>query len=522
MKVLLILMSMGCLAHCARILAVLPMPSKSHSILHYSIFRLLAQRGHEIVVFSAYPPPYSIANLTHTDLPTSFSELTNTWTFDQFQEMVDETHFYGFSVKNFFDMSTLSCEDVLKKENIKELLESDQQFDIIFLEITLGQESLSVFSHKFNAPIINIQGFVSWSLVDWIAGNSLSISHIPEVASFPFTNRMSFKERLQNFVSTVLTFLYYHFEHLPNQQRLVERYYKDPSMPHVSEMLNEISITLINSQKTLEYPRPYTPNMIPIGGAHMSTHMTPLPEDIKTFIDNAKEGVIFFSLGTFVPAHIMPSKYIQAFVNAFKRLPQKVLWKIELDKIPGLPKNVKLTKWVPQPTVLGHPNCVLFLTHGGLFSQHEAFYAGVPVVGIPFFSEQRFNLKFYESLGVGIKLELNEVSEETVYKAITTIINDPRYKENSKRVSSIVRDQPMSPADTVVYWVEYVLRHAGAPHLKPASAYLKWYKLLLVDVVITLFAIVLLIIFFSYFIIRRVLCLCFSNTKHVSITKKRS
>ncbi|KAG8318124.1 UDP-glucuronosyltransferase 1-1 [Homalodisca vitripennis] len=434
---------------------------------------------------------------------------------------MDKSKFYGFSMKTFYEMTTLASKEVLENENIKELLKSDQRFDLIFLEI-VGQESLSVLSHKFNAPIINFQGFVTWSLVDWIAGNSLSISHIPEVVSFPFTNNMSFKERLQNFLSTVLTFIYYHFEHLPNHQRLVEQYYKDPTMPDVSEMLNEISITLINSHKTLEYPRPYTPNMIPIGGAHMSSHMTPLPQDIKSFIDNAKEGVIFFSLGTFVPAHVMPSKYFQAFVNAFKRLPQKILWKIELDNIPGLPVNVKLTKWVPQPTVLGHPNCVLFLTHGGLFSQHEAFYAGVPVVGIPFFSEQRFNMKFYESLGVGVKLELNEVTEETVYNAITTIIKDQRYKENAKRVSRIVRDQPMSPADTVVYWVEYVLRHAGAPHLKPASAYLKWYKLLLVDVVITLFAIVLLIIFFSYFIIRRVLSLCFSNTRHVSSTKKRN
>ncbi|KAG8318126.1 UDP-glucuronosyltransferase 1-1 [Homalodisca vitripennis] len=521
MKVLLTLMSLGCFAHCARILAVFPLPSKSNSILQYAIFRLLAQRGHEVVVYSARPPPYSVANLTHIDLPTSLTELTSTWTFEQFQEIMDETHFYGFSMKSFFEMTTLACEDVLKKNNIKELLKSDQRFDLIFLEI-VGQESLSVLSHKFNAPIINFQGFVTWSLVDWISGNSLSISHIPEVASFPFTNNMSFKERLQNFLSTVLTFIYYHFEHLPHHQKLVEKYYKDPSMPHVSDMLNEVSITLVNSQKTLEYPRPYTPNMIPIGGAHMSTHMTPLPQDMKTFIDNAKEGVIFFSLGTFVPVHIMPSKYIQAFVNAFKKLPQKVLWRIELDNIPGLPENVKLTKWVPQPTVLGHPNCVLFLTHGGLYSQHEAFYAGVPVIGIPFFSEQRFNMKFYENLGVGIKLELNEVTEETVYKAITTIINEPRYKENAKRVSSIVRDQPMSPADTAVYWVEYVLRHAGAPHLKPASLYLRWYQLFMVDAILISFVIMSFVFLISYFVIRRVSRICFNNNKHVSTTKKRN
>ncbi|XP_046671751.1 UDP-glycosyltransferase UGT5-like isoform X3 [Homalodisca vitripennis] len=471
MKILLILMSLGYLAHGARILAVLPFPSKSHSIMHYTIFNLMAQRGHEVVVYSVYPPPYSIANLTYTHLPSGLSEMTNSWTLELFHEIAGSTNFYGCTALGVFALTTAACEDVFKNENIKELLESDQHFDLIFFEFTFGQESLSVFSHKFKAPIINFQGFTTWSLIDWVAGNSLSISHIPEASSFSFTNKMTFKERLQNFLSTVLTFLSYHFEHLPNQQRLVEQYYKDPSMPHVSQMLKEISITFINSQKSLEYPRPYTPNMIPIGGAHISTHMTPLPKDIKTFVDNAKQGLIFFSLGTFVPEHNMPSKYIQAFVNAFKRLPQKVLWKTGIENIPGLPENVKLSKWVPQPTVLGHPNCVLFLTHGGLFSQHETFYAGVPVVGIPFFTEQRFNMKFYESLGVGIKLELNDVTEEAVYKAITTILNNPSYQENAKRVSSIVRDQPMSPADTVVFWVEYVLRHGGAPHLKLASVY---------------------------------------------------
>ncbi|KAG8337704.1 UDP-glucuronosyltransferase 1-1 [Homalodisca vitripennis] len=455
MKILLVLMSLCELACCARILAMLPFPSKSHSILHNAIFRLLAERGHQVTVYSAYTPPASVANITHVDLPTSLKELTSTWTFEQFKEIVDENHFYGFSVKGYFELSTLACEDVFKNRNIKELLESDESYDLIFLELGLGQESFSVFSHKFKAPIINFHGFTSWSLIDWVPGNALSIAHIPEVASFPFGNKMSLKERLQNFLSTCLSLLYLHLVHLPKQQKLAEQYYKGASyMPHVSEMLKEIAITFINSQKNLEYPRPYTPNMIPIAGAHLATHMTPLPPDIKTFIEKAQEGAIFFSLGTYAPAHLLPSKYIQAFVNAFKKMPQVVIWQIELENIPELPKNVMLTKWAPQPTILSHPNCVLLLTHGGLFSQHETFHAGKPVVGIPFFREQRYNMKFYEKLGVGITLELNDITEETVYMAITKVLNDSSFRENAKRVSRIVRDQPMSPADTAVYWVE--------------------------------------------------------------------
>ncbi|KAG8318125.1 hypothetical protein J6590_010001 [Homalodisca vitripennis] len=61
MKVLLTLMSLGCLANCAR-------------ILQYAIFHLLPQRN-EVVVYNAYALPYSVANLTHIDLPTSLTEL---------------------------------------------------------------------------------------------------------------------------------------------------------------------------------------------------------------------------------------------------------------------------------------------------------------------------------------------------------------------------------------------------------------------------------------------------------------
>lgn len=70
-------------------------------------------------------------------------------------------------------------------------------------------------------------------------------------------------------------------------------------------------------------------------------------------MDEAKEGVVYFSLGTVVPAHLLPTEMLQIFAKVFGRLKQKVLWKIELDTLPGLPSNVRLEKWVPQPGVLG-------------------------------------------------------------------------------------------------------------------------------------------------------------------------
>lgn len=48
----------------------------------------------------------------------------------------------------------------------------------------------------------------------------------------------------------------------------------------------------------------------------------------------------------------------------------------------------------------------------------------------------------------------------------------------------------MSPADSVVYWTEYIIRHKGAPHLRSHALNLTWYQYFLLDVI----AVVLLII----------------------------
>lgn len=45
-----------------------------------------------------------------------------------------------------------------------------------------------------------------------------------------------------------------------------------------------------------------------------------------------------------------------------------------------------------------------------------------------------------------------------------------------------MQDRPMKPLDSAVYWVEYVIRHKGAPHLRTAAMDLNWFQIHLIDV----------------------------------------
>ena len=70
-------------------------------------------------------------------------------------------------------------------------------------------------------------------------------------------------------------------------------------------------------------------------------------------MDDAKDGFIFFSLGSNLHSDALPLDKRQAILDAFSELRQRVLWKFESDSLEGLPANVKIGKWLPQSDILG-------------------------------------------------------------------------------------------------------------------------------------------------------------------------
>ena len=61
-------------------------------------------------------------------------------------------------------------------------------------------------------------------------------------------------------------------------------------------------------------------------------------------------------------------------------------------------------------------------------------------------------------------------------------------------MSSIMRDQPQKPLDRAIFWIEYVIRHKGATHLRTASRRLNFLQKDHVDVHFLIFSTILLIL----------------------------
>ncbi|GAB3137440.1 DUF1205 domain-containing protein [Micromonospora sonneratiae] len=99
----------------------------------------------------------------------------------------------------------------------------------------------------------------------------------------------------------------------------------------------------------------------------------------------------------------------------------------ELAELIGSPpKNVHLTPFVPQRTVLA--TCDLFFTHAGFSSTREAVTAGVPMVALPAVADQPANAHRIAELGLGLRLDLEELTVAGIVDACQRVLVEPAYR----------------------------------------------------------------------------------------------
>lgn len=132
-----------------------------------------------------------------------------------------------------------------------------------------------------------------------------------------------------------------------------------------------------------------------------------------------------------------------------------------------------------------HKNIKVFINHGGTLTTQEAIDKGVPLISLPIYGDQFLNIDKLEAKGVGVRLVYGTLTEKDVTEALAKVIDNPEYKTRMKAVQAKFRDRPMSPKDSVAYWIEYVIRHGG-DHLKSSMLDLRWYEYYLLDVIILL------------------------------------
>jgi len=498
----------------ANILVLTFFSTKSHKLTYLPLIEELGKRGHNVTMISPVKPMKEMKNVHEI------------FTFDV-DALLKRSNFNGFDMKEkgqpvdpslMMGMIKEVCEKSYDLPIVVELL--NQKFDLVFLQPMFNECILGLI-YRLQIPFIL---FTPVSIPSWI-GNKIGAnfpSSITPNVLLGYPPEMNFYQRFVNLGMDTVVQMYMNIWY----DSMTEKIYRDKlgqDIPSINEIYTNASLVLSNGHFSLTPPKPYFPDVIDVGGIH-SRPAKPIPKDLEDFISKGKDGFILFSMGSAIRGDMMPDSKRKMILDVFSKLKQQVLWKWESETMPDVPKNVKLVKWLPQQDLLGHKDIKMFITHCGGGSTEESIYHGVPLIGIPMFADQPQNADLAKKHGLLVQLDWNSLEEKNFKGAIDTLLNDPKYQDNAKKLSALFKDRPKDPLELGVYWIEYVLRHNGAPHLRSVGRKLTMLQYHSLDVIAAYVAIVATTLYLIYFVlklvIRKLFCRYYNKSVGVGSKKK--
>ncbi|XP_050356417.1 UDP-glycosyltransferase UGT5-like, partial [Nymphalis io] len=473
----------------AKILAVFPVPSISHQVVFRAITLELVKRGHEVTVITpnpAFQKGEAPANLTEIDI---HDIAYSTWKSNLQNKYKVNENISKFRQRT--DMPAIIFLTHLKSPEVQELIANkNNKFDIILLEAAI--RPAIVYSHIFKAPIILVSSLVAMFNNHAVMGSATHPILYPTMMQFKLYN-LTFWEKLNNlYIHYSLEYKIYMSEADENAM-LKENF--GPDVPPLSELYDNVHMLFLNIHPIWADNQPVPPGVVYMGGIHQLPEKE-LPEDLKTYLDSSERGVIYVSFGTNVLSGMMPEEKVKVIANVLSKLPYNVLWKWDKDELPVKSKNIRSSKWFPQSDLLRHPKIKLFVTQAGLQSTDEAITAGVPLVAIPMLGDQWYNADKYVKHGIGMNLEIGTLTEDKLKNAIETVINDKSYRQNIIKLRELMRDQPETPLQRSIWWIEYMIRHGGAKQLRPPTANIslaQYFEMELVFIVLSVVFIALIL-----------------------------
>ncbi|CAH1801037.1 unnamed protein product [Owenia fusiformis] len=390
----------------------------------------------------------------------------------------------------------------LMKSNLLETIKK-KNYDLLIVDHV--EISGIVMTGVLDIPTIlyAIEGTYT-DLITGPVGHPVPWSFVPNTLT-KFSDKMTFIERLLN-AATHLANALAIYPIKGELKRLNEEYNLNIPIDH-----QRVDLVMSNSHIALEYPRPLMPNHVYIGGYTLEPPK-PLPKNINGILaDSQFDDIIIVSFGSLVKDLVNPEKY-EVLAEAFARLPYTVLWKHNEKPPTNLGKNTHLIKWLPQKDLLGYSKTRQFVTHCGRSSYLETIYHGVPVVALPLSFDQPKNANLLSNhLQMGLTLDINTLVADELEQAILNVLSDPKYTENARKASDLFKDNPVSPRETLLYWVNYVIKHDGADHLKSQGMKnLSWYQYFLLDI-IGLVLLTLVILAIVCFYLYRFMIRCFKS-----------
>ncbi|XP_018319519.1 UDP-glucuronosyltransferase 2B17 [Agrilus planipennis] len=498
---LLFLLKLSC-TDGARILSICAYPSYSHQLIHNILTKQLSLRGHQVVQFTVHPlKDNRLVNLTEIDISFLYNYVVN-------NDYENSYRYPRLLILHLQEMGIRAVtEDVLKLPQMQDILNNkDEKFDLVLVE--MGASTIfSLLGNRLKCPVVGVRSVALKLHNHDVIGNPTNPAYISIGHYENIKNR--FWKKVDNFIFGFLYRIYFYLHTVPATNELAKKYFPNSSQT-VLEAEKNLSLILLNTDPILNGVRPLVPAVVEIGGIHLDQVSKNYSEELKQFLDESMNGIIFVSLGTTTNGTRINKRFIDVLNYTFRNLPYNIVWKWN-GPSDNLSKNVRILKWAPQVAVLEHHNIKLFITHGGYLSFEETVYSGVPVIAVPLFADQYVNARRMEKLGIGLMVDYVTVTEKEFLTKVLHVIKNTKYKESVIKISKVIKERPIKPLDKALWWIEYVLRHRGAPYFRSEAIDLNWIQYLALDILLFLLICFIMAImllkfvfrFFMYFFIKK-------------------
>lgn len=405
----------------------------------------------------------------------------------------------------FVNSMSLTCRNLMRNREVFEEMKS-RNFDVgIF-------EPLSVCGLGFMHAIgirktITASSCVFYDAALDVIGEPIDSSYVPAQMNKYYGKKLSLMENVENYQITEalkrLTFEIFDRETEIYQEALGR------NIPAGRQLLADSSIHFVNSIPYLDFPRTVSQKTIPIGGISLdlkTVQSIKLSEEWNKVLDKRKYNMLI-SFGSLVKSKEMPKEWRQGLLEAMKSEPNVTfIWKYESDDLSWAEsaQNIHFSQWVPQTALLNDHRLTAFLTHGGLGSTNEVAHLGKPALMIPVMGDQARNahmLARHEGAMVFQRRDLGNIQK--LKKAIHEILFNGKYGSSAKILAELLDNQPTSPNEQVVKYVEFVAKFGPFPQMNLLGENMSFIRRNLLDVHLVIYlpyiaSIFLVVSFFKF------------------------
>lgn len=463
----------------------IPSIGTSHILVYAKIGRELARRGY---TYTLVVPEWQEKNLKGSRksqlMLLNVRSYATTITAEDLEELIikEAEGKLNFVERNNFWKA--ACENLMKSS---ELLENLRQANLIVCDIT--SICCAIVTDFLNISRVDLAptGFVD-PYLSFIHNFPSPVAYVPH-GSVKLPRKLFFLHRAQNLMLYILGYIMHEFVFMPPFEDLWRSYVKTSKFSSLSEVFRSTGLLLIPNDFALDFPRPVAAH-VKIVGPILPGPPEPLSTETECFISQGDpKELVLVSFGTVISN--FKSDFVETVALGLANVPAKVIWRHEGVLHQNVSENIRIVPWMRQNDLLGHSATEVFLTHGGLNSVLEGAYHGIPMVVLPLFGDQPGNAMKVLEAGIGVMLELQDLTPTLITTVVTEVLTNAKYKENAARISKIMRHRRVTPTEESCDWIEYGLHNNAGLHLRSQADNLWFFQFYLFDVLLLISVILL-------------------------------